>query len=138
MAGKKLPPRRHGRPSRAATSRSDPDHEPASISSTPADLLKDLNSAVDKRNKDKWQKLRMQHRARVKKTEEGIQSMAHSNKLALMKRRKAQIKQLAELVKKRTELEAEIVADMQTLSDLYEAASGELQTILTSRLSRLK
>ncbi|KKZ60287.1 hypothetical protein EMCG_04969 [[Emmonsia] crescens] len=138
MAGKKPTPRRRGRPSRASTARSDSDHELASILTTPADLLKDLNSAVEKRNKDKWQNLRAQHRAQVKKTEEGIRAMTHLNRLALMRHRRALIKRLAELVKKRTELETEIVVDMQTLGDLYGAANGELNTVLSSRLSYLR
>ncbi|PGH32306.1 hypothetical protein GX50_04901 [[Emmonsia] crescens] len=138
MAGRKPTPRRRGRPSRANTARSDSDHELAGILTTPTDLLKDLNSAVEKRNKDKWQNLRAQHRAQVKKTEERIQAMTHSNRLALMRHRRALIKRLAELVKKRTELETEIVVDMQTLGDLYEAANGELNTVLSSRLSYLQ
>ncbi|KAL2378732.1 hypothetical protein RJZ90_005819, partial [Blastomyces dermatitidis] len=93
---------------------------------------------VEKRNKDKWQRLRAQHKSQVKKTEEVIQSMAHSNKLALIRHRRAQIKRLLDLVKKRTEIEMEIVANMQRLGDLYEAASSELNSVLTSRLSYLQ
>ncbi|KLJ07685.1 hypothetical protein EMPG_16846 [Blastomyces silverae] len=138
MAGKKPTPRRRGRPSKASTAGSASDHELAGILSNPADIFKDLSSAAEKRNKDKWQRLSAQHKAQVKKTEEGIQSIAHSNKSALLRHRRAQIKRLSDLVKKRTEIETEIVADMQRLGDLYEAASGELNSVLTSRLFYLQ
>ncbi|OAX83447.1 hypothetical protein ACJ72_02194 [Emergomyces africanus] len=137
MAGKKPAARRRGRPSRASVVRSDSDQQLAGFSSTPADLLKDPKSAVEKRNRDKWQKLRAHHSIQVMKIGEGIQAMAQSNKSALLRHRRAQIKQLAELIKRRTELEMEIMANLQTLGDLYEAASGELNTVLTSRLSYL-
>ncbi|KGY15690.1 hypothetical protein PABG_11344 [Paracoccidioides brasiliensis Pb03] len=137
MAGKKTTTGRRGRPSRVSTGKSDSDHG-LFVSSTPADLLKDLSSAVEKRNKHKWQKLRAQHRAQVKKTEEGIQTMAYSNKLSIMRHRRAQIKRLSELVKKRTEIELAIVAEMQTLGDLYETVHGELELVLSRRISNLK
>ncbi|PGH01275.1 hypothetical protein GX51_05330 [Blastomyces parvus] len=138
MAGKKPTPRRRGRPSRASTAGSSSDHELAGMSSNPADIFKELNSAVEKRNKNQWQRLRAQHKSRIKKTEGAIQSMAHSNKLVLIRHQRAQIKRLSDLVKKRTEIETEIVADMQRLSDLYEAANGELNSVLTRRLSYLQ
>ncbi|OJD18586.1 hypothetical protein AJ78_01427 [Emergomyces pasteurianus Ep9510] len=138
MTGKKPARRQRGRPSRASVRRSDSNQHLAGFLSTPADLLKDRNSAVEKGNKDRWQKLHVQHTAQVKKTGEGIQAMAHSNKLAFMRHRRIQIKLLAELIKKRTELETEIVTNVQTLSDLFEAASGKLNTALTSRLSCLR
>ncbi|OJD09449.1 hypothetical protein ACJ73_10305, partial [Blastomyces percursus] len=79
MAGKKPTTRRRRRPSKACTAGTASDYELVGISSN---LLKDLSSAVEKRNKDKWQRLRVQYKSQVKKTEEVIRSMAHSNKLS--------------------------------------------------------
>ncbi|PGH18756.1 hypothetical protein AJ79_00169 [Helicocarpus griseus UAMH5409] len=137
MAGKKTTTRRRGRPSRASTARSDSDREHGH-SPTPADLIKDLNSAVEKRSKDKWQKLRTQHRARVKFSEEGLMAMARSFEADILKQQKEDIETLSNLVERRTELEQEIVADIEKLTASYEAAHQQLCDSITRRFIDLR
>ncbi|KAK2788931.1 hypothetical protein FQN52_006464 [Onygenales sp. PD_12] len=139
MAGRRTSTARRGRQQKPTTAASD--GEPAPGSSSPAlaptDLLKSLDHAVEKRNKDKRQKLRAQHKAQVRKAEEEIRAAAQSDKLALSKYRRAQIKRLSELVKRRTEIELDIAAHTQKLNDLYEAVHGDLSFVLEHRLSSL-
>ncbi|WEW60114.1 hypothetical protein PRK78_005599 [Emydomyces testavorans] len=109
--------------------------EPPPPSTT--DLLKALNKPIEAVNKSARRKLQAQHKARVKKAEEGIKQSLRPQESTCSEYRISQLNRLLDLVKRKTEIETRIIAQLQSLSHLYGAASDKANATVSTRLSDL-
>ncbi|KAJ9297586.1 hypothetical protein DTO271G3_4361 [Paecilomyces variotii] len=100
--------------------------------------LKDMDASFEERARRHKQALEEHHQSRAQEFELHLHNRVIASRRSMAGRRATRIKRLAELIRRRAEIESLILAHVERLNDSCKLVTGDLQVLVNSAGSHLE